>query len=42
MEAKKITMEQDSKAATIAMTNMSSCSPDIKKVEVENNLYIYI
>ena len=33
---------QYSKTATIAMTNMSSGSPDIKKLEVENNLYIYV
>jgi hypothetical protein len=40
MVAKKITMEQYSKALTEAMTSMSSNSPDIKKLEAENNLYI--
>lgn len=40
MEAKKITMEQYSKAATATLTSMSSNSPDIKKLEAENNLYI--
>ncbi len=40
--AKKITMEQYTKAATSIMTSMSSGSPDIKKLEVENNLYIYV
>ncbi len=39
-EAKKITMEQYTKAVTEALTSMSSNSPDIKKLEAENNLYI--
>lgn len=42
MEAKEITMEQYSKAATAALTSMSSNSPDIKKLEAENNLYITV
>jgi hypothetical protein len=42
MLAKKITMEQYSKALTEALTSMSSNSPDIKKLEAENNLYITI
>lgn len=40
--AKKITMEQYMKAAQEAMTNMSGNSPDIKKLEAENNLYLTI
>lgn len=42
MVAKKITMEQYSKAATVIMTNMAGNSPDIKKLEAENNLYLTI
>jgi hypothetical protein len=42
VEAKKITMEQYSKAVTAILTGMSSNSPDIKKLEAENNLYISI
>ena len=40
--AKKITMEGYSKAVTAVLTNISSGSPDIKKLEVENSLYIYV
>jgi hypothetical protein len=42
MAAKKITMEQYSKAVTAALTSMSSNRPDLKKLEAENNLYIII
>jgi hypothetical protein len=42
MEVKKITMEQYNKAVTVALTSISTNSPDIKKVEAENNLYITI
>ena len=40
--AKKISMEEYSKAAQNAMKRMSSGSPDIKKLEAENNLYISV
>jgi hypothetical protein len=42
MEAKQITMEQYTKAVTAALTSISTNSPDIKKLEAENNLYITI
>lgn len=42
LEAKKITMEQYSKLGAAALSNMNSGAPDIKKLEVENHLYIYI
>jgi hypothetical protein len=42
MEAKKITMEQYSKAVTAALTSISSNGPDIKKLEAENNLYVTV
>lgn len=41
-EAKKITIEQYSKAITEALTNISGNAPDIKKLEAENNLYLTI
>lgn len=39
---KKITMEQYSKALTESITSISGNSPDIKKLEAENNLYLTI
>jgi hypothetical protein len=42
MESKKITTEQYSKAVTVTLTNISGNSPDIKKLEAENNLYITV
>ncbi len=42
MGAKKITMEQYSKAIENSIKNISSGLPDIKKLEVESNLYIYV
>ena len=41
-EAKKITTEQYSKAMMTVLNKMSSNSPDIKKLEAENHLYISI
>lgn len=41
-EAKKITMEQYSKSAMAILNNLASNSPDIKKLEAENHLYITV
>jgi hypothetical protein len=41
-EAKKITMAEYSKAITESLTKINGNSPDIKKLEAENNLYISI
>ena len=42
LEAKKITMAQYTKMGTAALIKLNSGAPDIKKLEVENHLYIYI
>ena len=42
LAAKKITAEEYNKVAIAAMQNINTNAPDIKKLEVENHLYIYV
>ena len=42
LDAKKITSEEYNKVSMAAMQNINTNAPDIKKLEVENHLYIYV